>query len=267
MIDNSTVVPGRVEVLGVPVDPLSVDELHERIHCAVRNDQRATILHVNVLALNLAYEQPAIKEIFHRADVVFCDGVGVKLGARLLGQRIPARSTYADWVWDLAGLAVENGFSLYFLGGRPGVAETASERLRTRYPGLRVVGVRHGYFDKERNSRDNREVLDDVRQVNPDILLVGFGMPMQEHWVAENRADIPARVVLTGGAVFDYTAGRLRRAPRWLTQNGMEWLGRLLIEPKRLWRRYLIGNPMFLVRVLRQAMRQRAGSGERERRG
>jgi N-acetylglucosaminyldiphosphoundecaprenol N-acetyl-beta-D-mannosaminyltransferase len=176
------------------------------------------------------------------------------LAARMLGRRIPARITYADWIWRLADFAAAEGFSLYFLGARPGVAQEAARRLRERYPGLRIVGVRHGYFDHSAGSAENEAVLEEINDAAPDILLVGLGMPLQEIWLTQNRHRLDANVALSGGAVFDNVSRRVRRGPRILTERSFEWLARLIEEPRRLWRRYLLGNPLFLLRVLRQLL-------------
>jgi N-acetylglucosaminyldiphosphoundecaprenol N-acetyl-beta-D-mannosaminyltransferase len=174
------------------------------------------------------------------------------LAARLLGRRIPERITYADWAWRLAAFAEAEGFSVYLLGARPGVAQEAARRLQARYPDLEIVGVHHGFFDHAAGSLENEAVVREINDARPDILLVGMGMPLQEYWLMENQDRLQGGVVLTGGAVFDYVSGGLRRGPRALTHSGFEWLARLLVEPRRLWRRYLIGNPLFLLRVLRQ---------------
>lgn len=243
---------GRVDVLGVGVDPLTVEELHSEIRRLVRGCAGALVLNVNAHALNLCYEDASLREFFNGAEVVFCDGAGVALAARLLGGRLPARITYADWAWSLAAFAAAEGFSLFFLGARPGVAQEAAERLRERHPGLEICGSHHGYFDRRAGSPENEAVVREINAARPDILLVGLGMPLQERWLMENRERLAFGVALTGGAVFDYVSERLRRGPRLLTENGFEWLARLLAEPRRLWRRYLVGNPVFLARVLRR---------------
>jgi N-acetylglucosaminyldiphosphoundecaprenol N-acetyl-beta-D-mannosaminyltransferase len=130
---------GRVVVLGVGVDPLTVEDLHAEIGRLVRGGGRGLVLNVNAHCLNLCYEDPALRAFFNGAEVVFCDGAGVMLGARILGGRIPARITYADWAWRLAAFAAAEGFSLFFLGARPGVAREAARRLRERYPGLKIA--------------------------------------------------------------------------------------------------------------------------------
>ena len=238
------------------MDPISVVELHAKILKTVRRGEHAPVLNVNVHALNLCYRDPALRAFFNAAPVVFCDGVGVMFAARILGRRLPERITYADWAWELASFAESEGISLFFLGARPGIAQKAAVRLLARHPELRVVGIHHGYFDHAPQSPENETVLEEINAVRPDILLLGFGMPSQERWLMHNWDRIDARVALTGGAVFDYVSGELERGPRLLTDNGFEWLARLFIEPKRLWRRYLVGNPLFLLRVLKQRLTQ-----------
>lgn len=249
----------RIDVLGVGVDPITVGELHAGIQHHVREGGHALVLNANVHCLNLAYRDRDLRDLLNRAEIVFCDGSGVMLAARILGCRIPERITYADWMWQLADFATSEGFSLYFLGARPGVAEKAARRLRERYPNLQIAGVHHGYFDRTPESPENEAVIREVNAAAPDILVLGFGMPLQERWLMQNWDQIDARVALTGGAVFDYVSGELRRGPRLLTDNGFEWLARLFVEPGRLWRRYVLGNPLFLARVLRQRLRRLGG--------
>jgi N-acetylglucosaminyldiphosphoundecaprenol N-acetyl-beta-D-mannosaminyltransferase len=247
----------RAVVLDVPVDPVTVDELHDAILHFVRRSARATILHANVHAINLANRYDWFRRAFQRADLVFCDGAGVMLGARLLGYRIPTRITYADWTWQLAAWCERQQLSLFLLGGRPGVADQAAARLVARFPRLRIVGTHHGFFEKTAAHPDNDAVIATIAGARPDILMVGFGMPLQERWVSEYRAAIEAAVVLTSGAAFDYVSGQLRRAPTWMTSRGLEWFGRLIIEPRRLFGRYVFGNPLFLARIVRQRLRSR----------
>ena len=245
---------GRIDILGVGVDPLTVEELHAKIGRLIREGERGSVLNVNAHCLNLCYEDPELRGFLSGAEVVFCDGAGVMLAARILGGRIPARITYADWAWRLAAFAAAEGFSLYFLGARPGVAREAAKSLRRCYPNLRIVGARHGYFDHSAKGPQNEAVVQEINAATPDILLVGLGMPLQEYWLMQNMHRLNVGVVLTGGAVFDYVSGTLRRGPRFLTENGFEWLARLFVEPRRLWRRYLVGNPLFILRVLRQRL-------------
>jgi N-acetylglucosaminyldiphosphoundecaprenol N-acetyl-beta-D-mannosaminyltransferase len=244
-----------VRILGVDVHPLGVDALHARLGDVIERRDRALVLHANAHGLNLAWEQPWLRDFLNSAALVFCDGAGVMLGARLLGRQIPERITYADWMWQLAATAEQRGWSLFLLGAAPGVAERAAARLRQRHPRLKIAGVRNGYFDTAPESSDNRALVAAINAAAPDVLLVGMGMPRQEAWLRENWAQLDVRIGLTGGAVFDYVSGALQRSPEWLNRIGFEWLGRVVIEPRRLWRRYVLGNPRFLARVLRQRLR------------
>lgn len=237
------------------MDPLNVEELHAEISGFVKSGDHTLVLNVNAHCLNLCWRDRKLRDFFNRAGIVFCDGAGVMLAARLLGRRIPERITYADWMWRLAEFCESEGFSLYFLGGCPGFAIGAAERLKKHHPDLKVSGIRHGYFDHSPGSPENEAVIEEINAARPDIILVGLGMPLQEYWLMENWRRIDARVALTGGAVFDYVSGEQQRGARLLVDHGFEWLARLMLEPSRLWRRYLIGNPLFLLRVLGQRLR------------
>ncbi|MGI8651009.1 MAG: WecB/TagA/CpsF family glycosyltransferase [Rubrobacter sp.] len=253
----------RVEVLGVGVDPLRVEELGDRVLQLVRQEKTGAgpslVLNVNAHSLNLARREKGLRRILDSAEVVFADGAGVVLAAKMAGGYLPERITYADWAWTLAQLAEREGLSLYLLGGRPGVAERASTKLLEKYPNLEIAGTQHGYFDPTHSGRENQKIVEEINAVRPDLLLVGLGMPLQEQWLLDNLYDLEARVALNCGAAFDYVSGELERGPRVLTDNGFEWLARLAIEPGRLWRRYLIGNPLFLARATNAAIKKRLG--------
>lgn len=250
----------RVDVLGVDIDPLTMGELNDEVLRLSRQDGCSAVLNVNAHCLNLLRKDERLRRFFRQAEIVFSDGAGVVLGARILGRRIPGRITYADWLPSLAVPAETENLSLFFLGSRPGVAEEAARKLKKQHPRLTISGALDGYFDHRSDSSDNERILRTINAASPDILLLGMGMPLQERWLMENRERLNVRVALTGGAVFDYVAGELRRGPKILTDNGFEWLARLAIEPRRLWRRYLIGNPTFLFRVLRQRLQEMRSS-------
>lgn len=242
----------KLYILGVQVFPMTVPELHERIADYIHQNKKALVLHVNVHCLNLAYNRPWLRDFLNKAQVVLCDGAGVMLGARLLNHFIPERITYADWMWQFGDFVESEEFSLFFLGARPGVAAAAAQAMQERFPRLKIAGTHHGYFDKTPGSAENEAVIQQINTLKPNVLVIGFGMPVQERWLLQNWEALNVNIALTGGAVFDYISGGLSRAPRWMTSNGLEWLGRLLIEPRRLWKRYVLGNPVFLWRILKQ---------------
>jgi N-acetylglucosaminyldiphosphoundecaprenol N-acetyl-beta-D-mannosaminyltransferase len=243
----------EISILGIKVNPITEDELNREIARIIRAGGKELVLNVNVNAVNQALKHPFMKELLNRAGIVFCDGYGVILGARILGASIPPeRITYADWMWSLSALCEREGFSFYFLGAREGIAAIAADKLRGKYPSLKIVGIRSGYFTN--TGRENEKVIDLINRSRPDILVLGLGMPLQERWLADNWTKIDARVALTGGGCFDFISGTVKRAPRWMSDNGLEWLFRYLLEPRRMFVRYIIGNPLFIARVIRERL-------------
>lgn len=236
-----------VRVLGVRIDRLRLPELLARAARAAEHGTKTTILYANVHCINVYQRDIAYRGIMEGADLVYCDGTGVRLGAWLAGQNLPARMTGADWIDDLCALAVRDGLSLFFLGGAPGAASDAAEILGRRHPGLRIVGWASGY-------NVHSEVVESINRRRPDILLVGMGTPTQEKWIEAHRGALDVPVVWAVGALFDFVSGRIPRGPRWMTDHGMEWICRLVAEPGKLWRRYLIGNPYFFCRVLQSRL-------------
>jgi N-acetylglucosaminyldiphosphoundecaprenol N-acetyl-beta-D-mannosaminyltransferase len=247
----------RITVLGVSVDPVTPHELNAAIGRFVDAHAHVLVLNVNAHCLNLAQKYPWFRDMLNESELVFCDGAGVQFAARILGGEVPQKITYADWLWQLAETAEARGYSLFFLGARPGVAQGAADNLRVRYPHLQIAGTHHGYFEKRLGSAENEAVIATINASKPNILLVGFGMPLQERWLLENWDSIEADVALTGGGVFDYVSGQRRRPPKWMTEHGFEWLGRLILEPRRLWRRYIVGLPVFSFHVLKEWVRKR----------
>jgi N-acetylglucosaminyldiphosphoundecaprenol N-acetyl-beta-D-mannosaminyltransferase len=247
----------KATVLGVRVARLSLDEMLGSIYTAVVSNRRLLVSNVNITALNLAYERSWLRDFFNRCDLVYCDGMGVLLAARWSGTRLPERFTPADWVWRLAGMAAEQRFSLYLLGNPPGVAERAAQKLLAGCPGLRIAGMHHGFFDKRPGSKENERVVEAINACRPDLLLVGFGMPLQERWLDENWPHLQVKVATTCGALFEYLAGDLKRGPAWMTQHYLEWLARLVISPRRYAGRYLRDIPLLVWRLMKEKVNQR----------
>jgi N-acetylglucosaminyldiphosphoundecaprenol N-acetyl-beta-D-mannosaminyltransferase len=241
----------RVRLQGIGVDPLDVDGLLDRVGALVHAGRRSTVAYVNVHVLNEAARDPQLAAFLAGVDLCYADGAGVVLGARVVGKRLPPRMTGADWIWDLGGRAARDGWKLAWIGGEYGVAARAARVLESRNPGLEFVFTSHGYV---RGEAAADRMLAKLSAAKPDILLVGMGTPHQERWVAAHRDRLDVPVVWCLGATADFVSGRTSRGPRWLHQR-QEWLARLLVEPRRLWRRYLIGNPAFLLRMLRERRR------------
>ncbi len=243
----------RIDLLGLPVHAVDLDSLFHTVDEMVASGGRFTVTYANVHTVNQALDLPDVAEFVRSVDLVYCDGEGVRLGARALGHRLPPRMTGADWIWDLAGHAAKRGHRIYWVGARPGVAERACQKLTEAAPGLEIVGTHDGYFDH--SAAGSAPVISAINRARPDILIVGFGTPLQERWISQVRGRIHAPVVWAVGATADFVSGETRRGPTILHQHGFEWLARLTVEPQRLWKRYLIGNMRYLARVARARTR------------
>jgi N-acetylglucosaminyldiphosphoundecaprenol N-acetyl-beta-D-mannosaminyltransferase len=243
-------------IFDIPIDLGRPEDLLRRITgwaggVARNGSGPKRVMYANAHVLNQSATHPDLRRILERADLVYCDGYGVRLAARALDVPVPHRMTGADWIWSLAALCAQDGRSIYLLGSEPGVAAQAAERLAAMCPGLDVRGHHHGYFDVGA-CHDDR-VVEHVNARRPSILLVGMGTPKQELWVQANAHRLHVDVLWTVGALFDVVSGKVPRAPGWLADNGLEWIFRLAIEPGRMWRRYLLGNPVFVHRVMAQS--------------
>ena len=242
-----------IELLGLKVTPGTVEEFCRELTRLIAWKQQSFIIDANVHGFNLAWQSPWMAAFYRRADLVYVDGAGVVLGARLLGHAPPPRLTMADLGWPAAAHLARQGHSLYLLGSPEGVAAKAAERLQAAAPGLKILGTHHGFFKKE--GPENEAVIAGINRVRPDVLMVGMGMPLEQRWIVDNHARIKARVFWTVGAGFQYWAGAIPRAPRWMADSGLEWLFRLFLEPRRMAKRYLWGNTVFLFKVLQERQR------------
>lgn len=239
-------------VLGLRVDDVPVPELLDRIVSAVERDERLLVVNANAHLVLLARRWGWLRDMFETAGVVFCDGAGVQFALWLLTGHKPSRSTPPQWIDALGARLARRGAGVFWLGGHGGVVERAAEALERR-TGLRSVGCSDGFFDHAPGSADNEALVARINAARPDLLLVNMGMPLQEKWLHDHwhRLDVP--VALTAGALVDHVAGARKRPPMWVADLGVEWLVRLAIEPRRLWRRYLLGLPVFSLLVLREA--------------
>lgn len=239
--------PSRVEMLGVEVDAVDEREALERIAAMVEEDRPHLMVVVNASKLSLASRDPELRRIIRGADLVTADGMSVVWGARALGRRLPGRVTGIDTLERLVSEAERRGWSVFFLGATQEALDLAVATLRGRHPRLAVAGSHDGYF---RGRED--EVADLVRAARPHLLFVAMGSPAQELFLDEYLERMGARFSLGVGGSFDHIAGLSRRAPVWMRRAGLEWLHRLLSEPRRLWRRYLFGNARFAWLLLRE---------------
>lgn len=244
---HHSLAPAPVRLLGVPIHPVSAHELVSTIVQWGNEPAQRRVYNVNVHAMNLAYTNRDFHDALNRADLVFCDGFGVKWGARIKGLSIPYRMTPPDWIDAFAAATGSAGQSVFALGDEEGVAADFQNRLTQNNPAYRNAGSHHGFFQK--TGAENDAVVEAVNASGATHLLVGFGMPLQEAWLEANAARLRAKVLLPVGALFRWYTGRETRAPRWMTDHGLEWLARFAAHPVRHFERYAVGNPLFLARV------------------
>ena len=239
----------RVDILGVGFDRVALVDAVAEIEAALDRGERTFIITANPEFVMLCRADPELAAIAAAADLVVPDGTGTVVAARLLGDPLPGRAPGRLLVDRLAALATERRLSLFLLGAAPGVAERAAATLRGRHPELRVAGTYAGSAD------DDADVLPRVVAAAPDVLLVAFGMPKQERWIARNRARLPSvRVAVGVGGSLDYLAGAAKPPPAVVHAIGLEWLWRLARDPRR-WRRQRV-LPAFVGLVLLARMRR-----------
>ena len=234
-----------VNLLGVDVHAVSHLEALDRIErwIAVR-DRARLVMTPDTTALMHAQRSPNLRQAYRQADLVTADGSGLVWASRQLGRPLPERVTGIDLMDVLCQRAVTRQYRVFLMGARSGIAEEAAEVLQGRYPGLRIAGTHHGYFD----DADSDQVVRQVNACDPDLLFVGMGVPRQEIWMHAQQSTLTASVVMGVGGSFDVLAGRTRRAPQSWQTIGLEWLWRAMMEPRRLWRARVI--PRFMLQIL-----------------
>uniref|UniRef100_A0A7V4XUR9 Glycosyltransferase n=1 Tax=Acidobacterium capsulatum TaxID=33075 RepID=A0A7V4XUR9_9BACT len=215
------------------------------------------IMGPNAHIVSAAQHEPALLDALAHADLCLPDGISVVLAGRALGCAIPERVTGGELMEQLCALAARLGYSVFFLGGLPGAATGAAEALTVRYPGLRIAGTFCPAPGFEQDPARAAQVIERVSAAAPDILCVALGVPKQEVWMHRNVPSLPIRLAISVGAALDTQAGLRHRAPAWTHRIGMEWAWRLTREPRRLGRRYLVGNTEFLLLAFHAWRRQR----------
>ena len=236
---------GKVELFGVPVDLLTIDETVAR--CQELIEQRRPVQHafINAAETVMMEDVPGFRETLAACDIVNVDGQSIVWAARILGVALSGRVAGPDLMERLLDLAERKEYAVYFLGARAEVLKEFELAALRLHPRLAVAGRHHGYFD------DDAAVADDIRRSGARLLFVAISSPRKEFFLSRNLDRIGPLFAMGVGGSFDLLAGKTRRAPHWMQRAGLEWLFRLIQEPRRMWRRYLIGNARFLGYTLR----------------
>src|SRR5262249_18212318 len=240
----------RVGIAGIGVDNLAEVETLDLVQRLISGGGNHHAAVVNAAKVSLAHRDGELMRILRSADLITADGMSVVWASRLLGHRLKGRVTGIDLMCRIVEQAERLGQSVYFLGGHEKSVRGTVEYFASRCPRLLVAGHRNGYFA----SGDSAMVADAIRASGADILFVAMGSPAQEIWIDANLKASGAHFALGVGGSFDHISGLARRAPLWMQRSGLEWLFRLGSEPRRLWRRYLVGNSVFMWLVVKQIL-------------
>ncbi len=241
----------EAHLFGVRLDILTYEELDERIQRAITQGMTLRITAPHFFVLLLARREQWLRDFLNGCSINYIDGLGTWLGIRMLSRVRPPRINGTDYHFSLLHYALRRGLRVFLLGGSMHTAGQLSAELKQQYPDA-PLHVHHGTIDI-----DDSSVVHTIRQFQPDLLFLGLGTPFQFAWMQRHTPVLDVPVTLATGAFLDFAAGTRPRAPRWLRRIGFEWLHRLLHEPRRLWRRYILGIPTFIYFVLREKLQRR----------
>ena len=243
--------PARYNVLGTGVSAVSLDEARDLVLAARDRLRLGYLCHATAYNVNLARSVPALRRAYHGSLLTVPDGMPLVWLGRWHGRRHVTRVYGPDLMTAVCDAGRTVGLRHYFFGGLPGVAERLRTALEGKFPGLVVTGTFTPPF-RELTPGEFARLQNDVAAQRPDVIWVGLSSPKQELFMAEHAARLDAAVLIGVGAAFDFLSGRVAQAPRWMQRSGLEWLFRLGTEPRRLWRRYLVHNPLFVLRTFAQ---------------
>jgi N-acetylglucosaminyldiphosphoundecaprenol N-acetyl-beta-D-mannosaminyltransferase len=249
----------EAEILGVSIDNRTMDEAVAEILTPSRSGRAKQVSFVNVDCINQTFADSDYREVLQTSDLRLGDGIGLRIAGSMLSSEVRQNVNGTDLFPKLCAALQMREESLFLLGAKPGVAADVAAWIHKTYPQLRVAGTHHGYF----SASDEPKVLEMIRTSKATVLLVAFGAPRQEKWIRKHLEELSVVSALAVGGLFDFYSGRIPRAPLWLREMGLEWTYRLYQEPGRMWRRYLVGNAVFLARVSWERIKQK-NNNERE---
>jgi N-acetylglucosaminyldiphosphoundecaprenol N-acetyl-beta-D-mannosaminyltransferase len=251
----------RVRIGKLLLDPVTFDEAVAFVFDSIQNHRQEGPTRIscpNAQLVDLGEDDPNFAHIIATSNLVVADGLPLVWASRLLGNPLPAQIRGVDLMERICSAGAARTMSIYILGGLPGAAEIAAQRLTQNYPGLQLAGADCPPAGFEQNPALNRQVRQKIEAAKPGFLIVALGSPKQEQWIDRNCRDLPIGAIQGVGAAVDTYAGLRSRPPQWMQSTGLEWLGRLLAEPGRLWRRYIFGNTRFVWIIFRQRLTRRS---------
>ncbi|MBN3038430.1 MAG: WecB/TagA/CpsF family glycosyltransferase [Candidatus Omnitrophica bacterium] len=241
-----------VNICGIEINNITFEELLINIHSFILKGRQAYVVTPNVDHIVCLQKNPQFRDIYRNADLVIADGVPLLWAARFLGTPLKGKISGSDLFPRLCEIAAAKGYRLFFLGGSEGSASRSAEVLKMKHPKINIVGVYSPPFDFESSPSENQKIVEMIKESKADILFVGLGAPKQEKWIFEHKGEYKVPLSIGIGASFEFASGKIKRAPLWMQKAGLEWFWRLSLEPKRLWKRYLITDMSFFWLVIRQ---------------
>lgn len=233
----------QVKFLGLRFHKMPQQKAIETLLALTQTGRTYRVYFANAHSIEVASRNTTFFDVLKRCNLLMADGSGVLLGSRLAGSPLTYNLNGTDLIPALCKAASpERKLSIFFLGAKPGVAQQAANNLAKKFKGIRIAGVRHGYFSET----ETPAVLQQIRDANPDVLLVAMGTPNQEIWIDQYAHQLPGVVCVAVGGLFDFMAGQVARAPKLVRDLGVEWVWRMMMEPNRLWKRYTVGNLIYL---------------------
>lgn len=249
--------PARTSVMGAPVDPWTMGQTVDATDALIKDGRFAHLIGVNADKLLQMRDDPEMDACVRRCEVVNADGASMVIAAKKLGVDLPGRVAGIDLMWGLCALAEREGHRVYLLGAKAEVVAKTVEVLAERYPGMVIAGYRDGYFKDD----EFDAVVAQVEETRPDIVFVGITSPKKERLIERFR-ELGARGAFVGvGGSFDVVSGNIPRAPMWMQRANLEWLFRMMQEPRRLVKRYVVGNTRFYLLLRKEAKRSKANNG------
>lgn len=233
-------------LLNTYVNNVNMDEAIQAIEDMIASEKKSYIVAINVDVVMKIENDSYLKEITDKADMVLVDGKPLEWIAKWHKKPIKAKISGSDLVPILCKRAAEKGYSIFIIGGKEGIAEKAQQNLERDLPGIRIVGTYAPAFGFEKDEKELNRINEMISSAHPDILIACFGCPKQEKWIYENISKYDAKVSVCAGATVDFLAGNVNRAPRWMSEHGLEWFYRFLQEPKRMFKRYFIDDVKIL---------------------
>ncbi|WP_164931390.1 WecB/TagA/CpsF family glycosyltransferase [Longirhabdus pacifica] len=235
----------------VNVHVTNSEEALDHIEHSIRENQSSQIFFINAHCYNIAQKDEVYRRHLNEGDLILNDGIGLSLGATYFGFKFKENLNGTDFMPKLLKRIAQMKGTVFLLGGEKGVAEAAASQLKQAIPDIQIVGCLHGYF------HDPQVVIRTINEKNPDMVIVAMGTPYQEKFIAEFASQLHTKVCIGVGAYLDFASKKVKRAPTWVRKRKLEWVYRLWLEPKRLWRRYLIGNFLFLYYIMKNKWKYR----------